>query len=273
MEVQEELIEQNQIEEESARFVKERALTTLSAAAFIISAAYGVLKIFDGSYPSAQATLIVIESCVGIFFSLLPALILKIFKIRLSFSVQLIITGFMLLAIVAGEAFEFYYKIFWWDGMLHVFSAFGIAYIAYCLTHFITRDSDLTRKFTFCIVGAVSVSLAMGMVWEVTEFTVDNICGTNMQKFMPETEPFFNGGNARETLEGNPGEFEEFFSKPEGYRYALMDTMTDLVYCLAGVALFAVLAVFTKRSSIYDDAFVKEHSPRRRGGREADGVA
>jgi len=94
-------------------------------------------------------------------------------------------------------------------------------------------------------------------VWEVMEFFIDSIFGCNMQKFIPMVDGIWNGGAGKEPLIGTNEQIAEFFRSPAGYKYALMDTMYDIIVDLFG-ALFMtmvcyVIMKFTKTSM---DGFV-----------------
>lgn len=245
---------------QTTTITKETVITVISLTVFIIALVFGVLKIFDAGYVMSQAILIVIESLVGIVFSLLPLMLRKIFKVKLSFSIIIIIDLFMILAIIFGEVFQLYYLTQFWDSALHAFSGFGIAFAAYCLFDFLMKDaSNLRHRFVISLFAAIAVSLAIGMIWEVLEFSIDSAFGTNMQKFMPKDARFFNGGLTHDIINGTEEEIAAFFRTPEGYKYALMDTMTDILYCLAGTAFFIILCAVTakKYSSIYRGAITK----------------
>jgi hypothetical protein len=105
------------------------------------------------------------------------------------------------------------------------------------------------------------VSLAGELLWELAEFSIDRAFGTNMQKFMPEIEPFFNGGLSKELLNGTAEEIAAFFRTPAGYTYALKDTMSDMLLNLAGTVAFGGLCIATakKGKAFYSGGFTLTH--------------
>ena len=66
-----------------------------------------------------------------------------------------------------------------------------------------------------------------------------------MQKCIPDA--FRNGGDIFKDLNGTVEEIGQFYQKPSGYRYALMDTMFDIIADTAGAVLSAVALIFVKR--------------------------
>ena len=67
-----------------------------------------------------------------------------------------------------------------------------------------------------------------------------------MQKTIPEGV-FFNGGNSFADLQGSDAELASFFRSAKGYRYAIFDTMGDLVDCFLGSLLFQILVIPLRR--------------------------
>ena len=78
-----------------------------------------------------------------------------------------------------------------------------------------------------------------------------------MQKFIPMVDGLFNGGAGREPLLGTDEQIAAFFRRPEGYKYALMDTMYDLVVDLVGAAIMTMICYMCMKSKkVSIDAFV-----------------
>lgn len=220
-------------------------LCLIDAIIFFGSIIYGIYKLFDPTYIS-QAILIIIESSVGFVICFLPIVLKKFAKIEFSFVLYLFIHTFLILAIFFGEILEFYYNVSWWDDILHVFSGFGIAFITYCVTYLFIKKTNINKKVFVSVFIACLVSIFLGVIWEITEFSLDSIFGTNMQKFVPQIPSLFNGGSSFEPLNGSEAEIAEFFKNASGYRYALLDTMYDLIDCFVGVAGFIIFVELVK---------------------------
>ena len=80
-------------------------------------------------------------------------------------------------------------------------------------------------------------------MWEIYEFTFVSLFGTNMQKVIPEVDGLFNGGDSSLILNGSNDLIADFFKTPAGYRYALMDTMEDIVCCFTGGLTYLVISL------------------------------
>lgn len=77
-----------------------------------------------------------------------------------------------------------------------------------------------------------------------------------MQKSIPEIEGIFNGGSTALPLEGSDEVIAEFFRSLEGYRYALMDTMGDILCYFFGNLVFIGLAIggYFINKNMFDNA-------------------
>ena len=58
---------------------------------------------------------------------------------------------------------------------------------------------------------------------------------------IPTVNGIYNGGNSNLPLLGDNKTIAEFFRRPEGYRYALFDTMYDMVVCFVGTMLTTIV--------------------------------
>lgn len=139
-------------------------------------------------------------------------------KIPIMLETSLMIFAFC--GFVLGDVFNFYKKIPIWDSILHAFSGIVLAYVGFVLIeYFVKRDSiNLAMGHMYICVSVVLFSLALGAIWEIGEFLVDDIFGTNNQQYMKST---------RGTLYGKEDE-------PLQGHEALNDTMKDLMLDLAG---------------------------------------
>lgn len=221
---------------------------------------FGLFNPLHKKYTGSQATLVIIANVLGLAFIVLPYVIGAIFRLHISLALLTCWWTFVV-GHCMGETFEFYYRLVGWDKGLHLVSGVltFVSFYAMARSYFAAKgyDGGFAPSFAF----AITASLAIGCVWETIEFTIDSLFGTNMQKFIPEQ--FFNGGNAFAPLEGAADEIASFYRMPEGYRFALLDSMFDCVNCIAGTALGAVVVgiVASKNRKFLERAFVR--IPRR----------
>ncbi len=117
-----------------------------------------------------------------LILSLSLILIEKKYKIYFPPELHLFSVIFIYAGIYLGEVQNFYLKYWWWDSVLHAISGFvlgiigfGIMYVLF-KTHKIKTSPKIIAFLSFCF------ALAIGALWEIFEFAMDNIFGLNMQK-------------------------------------------------------------------------------------------
>lgn len=83
-----------------------------------------------------------------------------------------------------GEFGDFYERFWWWDLLLHTSSGFLLGLFAYILVFVLNRSprSSLHLSPPFVALFTVSFAVACGGVWEIFEYSMDQLFGTNMQK-------------------------------------------------------------------------------------------
>lgn len=120
-----------------------------------------------------------------------------------------------------GDRLELFYTIWWWDVMLHFVAGITFAMIGFMLAkrlgkHSISPLFAALFAFTFAVTALV--------LWEIYEFTVDSLCLTNMQHWIPGTDTAENLGFGGDRQA--PG---------------LIDTMKDLIVGSTGALITAVI--------------------------------
>ena len=168
--------------------------------------AASVFLLVQGSYFESAMCLL-----AGVSLFVLPY-IFETFSLRASFLTELLGLWVIFGSLVLGEGLRLYEKIPIWDDQLHFLSG---ALFCLCGCAFFKASNTA--------LGAFSFSVMLNAVWEVVEFALDRIFGTNMQKDRPIKAPVFGQATAG-----------------SGMDIGLYDTMTDLIVgsCGALVILF-----------------------------------
>lgn len=202
---------------------------------------YGAIE-YPHQVTSTSPLLVMLSSIGGMVLAFLPYLSEKILKIHLSFLTNLFIQAFGLMGIACGETLDCYYRFSAWDDTMHFLSGIGVSFLAYAFLYASMGEDCLSHRKAYLSLGAFLISLAVGFLWEIYEFSFDTFFGTDMQKTIPEGV-FFNGGNNFANLNGSDEELASFFRSAKGYRYAIADTMGDLVDCFLGSLLFQIIVI------------------------------
>ena len=97
--------------------------------------------------------------------------------------------GFMLAVVMfvggtifLGEGFEFYDRFWWWDIAMHGGSAIGFGLIGFVLVFMMFQGDRFAAPPLAIALFAFCFAVAIGAMWEIFEFTMDQLFGTRMQK-------------------------------------------------------------------------------------------
>lgn len=148
-----------------------------------------------------------------VIITFFPIFLKKRFEVEIPAEFKLMAIGFIFASVFLGEVHDYYDRFWWWDIVLHTSSGFLLGIIGFLLVYVLneTEQISLDMKPGFVAFFAFLFALGMGVVWEIFEFTIDQLFATNMQKPM---------------LGDNSG---------------LTDTMFDLIVDTIGALIIAVL--------------------------------
>ena len=120
---------------------------------------------------------------------------------------------FVFASLFLGEVRSFYERIWWWDIALHTTSGLLLGILGFLLVYVLNENErvDVHMLPRFVAFFAFTFAVAMGALWEIFEFSMDRLFGTNMQKPMA----------------GDP--------------FGLTDTMWDLIVDTLGALTISIL--------------------------------
>ncbi|HEU5069923.1 MAG TPA: DUF2238 domain-containing protein [Verrucomicrobiae bacterium] len=114
----------------------------------------------------------------------LPMVILRRLEIYIPLEFELLTISFIFAALFLGETQGFYGRFWWWDLALHTTSGVLLGILGFLLVYVLneTPRLDMHMRPGFIAFFAFCFALTVGALWEVFEFTMDKLAGTNMQK-------------------------------------------------------------------------------------------
>lgn len=140
-------------------------------------------------------------------------------------SVYIVLTAFF------GAYINFYYTVWWWDTLLHFVSG-GLCVLAgYAFIKAYEERDGKKVPIPVAVLCAFSVSFMFGTLWECWEFSFDQFLGGDTQHWSLALA---------EESKINHMIFQpakEFMSEEWKSRFALMDTMTDIVANTLGAVI------------------------------------
>lgn len=164
--------------------------------------------------------ILMFSQCVlGIFAMLLPGFLRKRINLEIPSTMLVLYAVFLYAAIYLGEVRSFYYNVPHWDTILHTFSGAMLGALGFSFITLLNRTDKVPVNLSpaFVATFAFCFAMALGVVWEIYEYTADVIMGTNMQKFGTEAGELFLG------------------------QAALADTMKDLIVDTLGALVISVV--------------------------------
>lgn len=215
----------------------------------------GIANVWD----MAEAKLMVVATLTAMCLLPLVPLVEKILKVDFSIIVDIFICVDVCLSVLLGEAFNFYYDVPNWDKILHFFGTAQIAFLGFLLATFFLRKTNTgTHQLLFAAIFGFFFAIAIESLWEVYEFTMDTLTGSNMQKYMPES--FLQYIDENGNWIGDEATLIEFYSSQAGRQYAVHDTMWDIIVdSLGSAAGISVALLITYQKPEWATRFLMSH--------------
>ena len=122
---------------------------------------------------------------LGIFLlSLLPRFLSRKMHIYIPPQFEMLAILFVFASVFLGEIRNFYFRYWWWDGMLHVGSGFLLGIFGFLLVYILNEEEriELHMKPRFVAFFSFAFAVTTGVLWEIFEFAMDGFFDLNMQK-------------------------------------------------------------------------------------------
>ncbi len=130
---------------------------------------------------SAQWLLVFVSS-LAFILSFTPSWLERSYKIHLPTELELALFFFVYAALYLGEVSGYYARFWWWDTLLHASAGLALGMIGFLILFMLSDRKSLRASPRIIAVFAFCFALALGAVWEIFEFSMDSLIGTNMQK-------------------------------------------------------------------------------------------
>ena len=150
----------------------------------------GVMEIIMAGEVIALAT---DERWMGISLVLLlmaligvPAVFPEKLPVFIPAEIQIFAVLFIFATLFLGEMQDYYERFWWWDLVLHTSSGVLLGLLGFLFVYMVNENElvDVTMKPSFVALFAFFFGVGGGALWEIIEFTADQLLGTNMQKPM-----------------------------------------------------------------------------------------
>jgi len=129
------------------------------------------------------------QNWTGVFFSaitliltLLPHALEYKYKIDFPVEFEFLAVLFIYASVFLGEVGGFYARFWWWDSVLHIGSGVTLGFVGFLILYALYSAGKLDARPSLVVFFAFTFALALGALWEVFEFIMDQTLGTSMQK-------------------------------------------------------------------------------------------
>ncbi len=156
--------------------------------------AHLVILVALQSVMAAELILLTIEQqwihvflVAGIMLTMAMPIVLKArFSVHIPPEVQILAILFGFAALFLGEVRDYYERFWWWDLILHATAGLLLGLQGFMTVYILNEDRHvaLHMRPSFLAVFAFCFSRAIGALWEIFEFTMDQAFGLTMQKPM-----------------------------------------------------------------------------------------
>lgn len=119
---------------------------------------------------------------VTLALSMAPLWLARWAEVRVPPSFMAAIVLFIAGTLFLGEVFDFYTRFWWWDIAMHGGSAVGFGLIGFVLVFMMFQGDRFAAPPSAMAFFAFCFALAVGALWEIFEFSMDQSFGLNMQK-------------------------------------------------------------------------------------------
>lgn len=139
-----------------------------------------VVMLLEGAWMNAFLVLMIMAVILA------PTLLSRRLPVRIPAEFLLAALLFSFAALFLGEVRSYYQRLWWWDMVLHATSGLLLGILGFLLVYVLNenRRVDLHMRPRFVALFAFLFAVAMGALWEIFEFAMDQIFGANMQKPM-----------------------------------------------------------------------------------------
>lgn len=142
-----------------------------------------VALVVAGAYALATGRWSVLFAAVGtLVLSYVPQVLAMQVNVKLPLQFQFAILMFLYASIILGEIGDYYERFWWWDVVLHGFSAFAFGFIGFLTLYLLYVRHKLTASPLLVSIFGFSLSMAIGAMWEIFEFAMDQLFGLDMQR-------------------------------------------------------------------------------------------
>lgn len=118
--------------------------------------------------------------CLSLYLIIFLPRIIRKFSSKVNDLIELIFLLFILFAQLLGSILHFYGIIYWYDSFMHYISGILTSFLAVIILILFNKYDDNDKVFN--VIFILSITLMVASLWEIFEFTTDNLLGGDAQR-------------------------------------------------------------------------------------------
>lgn len=119
---------------------------------------------------------------LALVFTYLPDLIRNNYEFYIPPEFEIVMVVFIYASLILGEVHGYYETFWWWDVLLHTGSGLALGIIGFLLLLILYDENKIEASPITLVFFSFCFAVAIGALWEIFEFVVDQFLNTNMQK-------------------------------------------------------------------------------------------
>jgi hypothetical protein len=119
-----------------------------------------------------------------LLLALAPSVLGARFNVTIPAEFELLAVLLIFASLFLGEVHGYYERFWWWDLLLHLGSGLLFGILGFLLAYTLNQRQlgELDLQPSFVALFAFAFAVALGTMWEIFEFGMDQLFGLNMQK-------------------------------------------------------------------------------------------
>jgi len=125
-----------------------------------------------------------VETFIILVITFLPMILGTHLNLKIPYEFESLAIVFICMSPFFGEVLDFYNRYWWWDVMLHTQSGFLLGITGFLLVYVLNENENINLDLSpgFIAFFACMFATAIGTIWEIFEYIMDQTFGLNMQK-------------------------------------------------------------------------------------------
>lgn len=144
----------------------------------IVAIALGILE---------QRWVLVFSTLMILILTFVPMMIERKYKLYLPIELQFIVIVFIYASLYLGSINNYYTLFWWWDIVLHISSGIALGFSGFLILYILYSQNKIVSNPVWIAVFSFCFALAIGALWEIVEFSMDQLFGLHTQPSLVDT--------------------------------------------------------------------------------------